>query len=330
MIDMPKYGKKYFKKRLGAFPSKWDSRNYRVNRATLTDVAKTPKEYTGLLEYGPVPVPDQNDVGLCVGEDGAIVMETTNTLLLKSPNFSTINIYTVASVDLSAGWLYHWSRHYSFPPIPDNVEGSTNFGLMKALHHKGTALESDVPTDNVAPWDGIEYDSDDEERAKKYAIDSYWNVNANPNDVKTAIYGLTHKLPYLMPDGTQGKAPLVSAYPVYESFGKAMENGVVPMPKSRERLLGGHSSAIFGWKIIDNKEYFINYNSWGESVGNGGIFYLPVDYPFYPNDWFLIHNGPPTDQPSPCKYGNGLTGLANWFNQKVLRNKGSFKYVNVM
>ena len=146
--------------------------------------------------------------------------------------------------------------------MPSHVEGSTNFGLVKALNKAGTALEADVPTDNVAPWDGITYDDDIVDRAKAYAIDSYWNVNDNVNDIKAAISGVSHVAPYEMPDGSPGKIPLVSAYPVYEGFNDAYDDGIVPNPLPGEKLRGGHSTAIVGWKIIDGKEYYITLNSW--------------------------------------------------------------------
>ncbi len=318
------------RKRLGAIPSPWDYRHFRVTRATIKQVLELPKEYDELVNYAPTdPWPDQGDIGSCVGWDGSIVMEITNTLLkLYAERTHQPELLRYIAVDLSAGWLYHWSR--VFAHVPDYVEGSTNLGLMKALNKKGTALEKDVPTDTKAPWDGITYNEQAEETAKQYAIDSYWNVNPNPNDVKAAIYGITHRAPYDMPDGSPGKIPLVSAYPVYESFKEAYDNGIVPMPKQSERLLGGHSSCILGWKIIDGKEYFINFNSWGDDVGDNGLFYIPVDYPFYNGDFWLIHNGPPTETPdwipSDCPFGKAVSNFLNIF-PKATRRRGRWIYM---
>jgi hypothetical protein len=248
-----------------------------------------------------------------------MVLETTN------------NIEDKGFKDLSAWWAYNRSRFYA--GITDiQGEGSTNFGLMQALHKEGCVPEPDCPTPkNLVPFEcnvesGLEI-------AKNWAIDQYWFVNASPNDVKAAIYGITHEMPYNMPDGSTGKAPLVAAFPVYESFKVAYTNGgIVPEPFIMEPLLGGHSSPIFGWKVIDGKEYYVNYGSWGEDVGDGGIFYIPTNYPFYPNDFFLIHNGPPTNSPdppspSPCTRGNDSAKLLNvvpW----ALRRKGRFYYLN--
>jgi len=321
-------GVKFLKDRLGAFPSPWDYRHYRVLQASPKEVVELPKEYyKELLKYAKTdPWPDQGDVGSCCGWCGDQVDSISSTLLklyAKRTNQPELLKYVI--IDLSAGWLYHWSREYA--NIPPDVEGSTNLGLMKAMKHKGAALEKDVPTDTKKPWDGITYTKEAEERAKQYAINSYWNINPNPNDIKAAIYGLTHELPYKMPDGSQGKIPLVSSYQVYQSYTEAYDDGIVPMPKENDKLLGGHSSAIIGWKVIDGEEYFVNMNSWGSEIGDGGLFYLPVKYPFYPYDFWLIHNGPPVPSPSPCAIGNGVADFLNKMSG-MLGRRGRFRYVN--
>jgi len=216
--------------------------------------------------------------------------------------------------DLSPGWLYHWSRHYA--NIPPYMEGSTNLGLMKALNKIGTVTEECCSTDTVKPWDGIDPCENAEEMAEDYAVDSYWFVNTFPNDYKAAIYGVTHEAPYKMPDGSDGKLPLVTAYPVYESYADGYDDGVVPLPHAGEQLLGGHSSCICGWTKIDNKPYWINVNSWGTDVGDEGVFYLPESYPFY--DAWLIHNGPRTEpNPSDCPIGRVWAGSYNLLARTV-------------
>jgi len=311
--------------RLGAYPSPWDKRHFRIPQVTRAQVAEIPTEYDELLDWAPTNVDkDQGNIGSCVGWDGNFIMEMTNTLLLHHAELSNRrDLLQYVLLDLSAGWLYHWSRYYA--NIPDWVEGSTNLGLMKALNKKGAATEECVPTDTQAPWDGINPCEEAEEQAAAHAIDSYWMVNPNPNDIKAAIYGLTHEAPYKMPDGTQGKIPLVSAFPVYESFSEGYDDGIVPMPKQGERLLGGHSSPIIGWNLIDDGKYWINFGSWGEDIGDKGLFYLPEDYPFYQNDFWLIHNGPPVFNGSNCKIGKGVASVLNAI-PTIFDRKGRFRY----
>jgi C1A family cysteine protease len=63
---------------------------------------------------------------------------------------------------------------------------------------------------------------------------------------------------------------------VYESFesDKVAQTGRVPMPKTSERMLGGHAIAACGYA----KTTITDANSWGTSWGRNGFFSLPLDY----------------------------------------------------
>ena len=302
---------------LGAIPSPWDIKHYRVPRATLLMATELPVNMSDLRSYTPSPFPYQGDIGSCVGWDGDNVMEITNRLEDKE------------IVKLSAGWLYYRSRYYA--KVPDYQEGSTNLGLMQALNREGATTEICAPTDIESPFT-IDYCTEAYEIAKNYAIDEYWMVNPNPSDIKAAIMGWTHEANYKMPDGSLGKIPLVSAYPVYKSYYEAFDNGgVVPMPKQNEKPLGGHSSTLIGWKEIDDGSHFDNLNSWGKDKGDNGHFYIPEEYPFYPFDFWLIHNGLPTNipdpTPSPCNVGRSWAKCNNLFPW-LGRRRGRFHYMN--
>jgi len=295
-MNKRKFSSKWISSRLGAFPSPWSSKHYRLTFVLPSEIAKIPPEYLELLDYAPTEDwPNQGNIGSCTGFSGSIAMEITNTLLkLHATKERQSSLLQYIKTDLSAGWVYYWARIYA--EIPQDLEGATNLGVLKALNKIGVATESEVPTDTEAPWDGIKYTPDILRGAGRFAINSYWNINPNPDDIRAAIYGLTHNMPYKMPDGTQGKAPLIAAYPIYSSFKEGYDDGIVPVPKNGDRFLGGHSSVIIGWKKIDDENYFVNFNSWGNEVGDNGLFYLPENYPFYPGDFWLIHNGPPSKQ----------------------------------
>jgi C1A family cysteine protease len=48
------------------------------------------------------------------------------------------------------------------------------------------------------------------------------------------------------------------------------------MPKKGEEFLGGHAVLCVGYD--DHKHHFIMRNSWGDSWGDKGYFYLPYEY----------------------------------------------------
>jgi C1A family cysteine protease len=82
----------------------------------------------------------------------------------------------------------------------------------------------------------------------------------------------------------QMKGCLVSGYPfvygftVYESFESTQvaQTGVVPMPASGEKVLGGHAVLAVGYD--DGSQRFIVRNSWGPGWGMAGYFTVPYAY----------------------------------------------------
>jgi hypothetical protein len=321
-VNKRQFTNKYIRERIGARPSGWDVRSASYQPPVVTkEIA--PKEFD-FLDYAPTNIrSDQGNIGSCVGWDFSMILESLmailemKTLVWYTGVSSVSNTLSWVDTDVSAGWAYHWSRKYSNPPVPEWVEGSTNFGAAKALNKVGFAFESEVPTDVTAPWDGIEYNDTVKKEAMKRAIASYHNIPNDPETIAATMYGLTFELPYKMPDGSHGKAPIASAFPVYNTFKDAYDDGVVPMPEPGDSLLGGHSSPLYGKKVIDGMEYYINYGSWGKDIGDEGKFYIPVDYPFYPNDFYLIVlRGQVVENPTVCisEKSNRLLPVLNWMD----------------
>lgn len=72
--------------------------------------------------------------------------------------------------------------------------------------------------------------------------------------------------------------PFVFGFSVYESFESASvaRGGVVPMPRPREALLGGHAVLAVGYD--DASSRFFVRNSWGAAWGQAGYCTMPYDY----------------------------------------------------
>ena len=76
----------------------------------------------------------------------------------------------------------------------------------------------------------------------------------------------------------QSGFPFVFGFVVYESFEseKVAKTGMVPMPKTNEKVMGGHAVCAVGFD--DTKQCFIVKNSWGANWGLDSYFYMPYQY----------------------------------------------------
>ena len=72
--------------------------------------------------------------------------------------------------------------------------------------------------------------------------------------------------------------PFVFGFTAYQSFegDDVAKSGILPMPKSREQVVGGHAVVCVGYD--DNAQQFIVRNSWGVDWGLKGYFMMPYAY----------------------------------------------------
>lgn len=299
------------KSRLGAVPYIPDPRDYRVAQVTPEVIRSIPPENRVLLRYIGEWVDNQGNIGSCVGWCGSRVREIVDNIhrsndLEPEPNPEPLEVGTeLHDEDLSAGWAYQKSRDYTNIPLPS--EGSTNAGLVKAMLKEGICREEFCKTDTRSPFT-FDPEPGASEDAEEFKISAYYRVSTDPVSMQAAMMGLTMDPGYMMPDGSKGMCPLITAYPVYETFSEGYDDGIVPMPESGDKLLGGHSSAIVGWKLIDGEPYWINCNSWGniggkEYIGDEerempGFFYIPFGYEFY-DAWIVRVGEKPDPEPEP-------------------------------
>src|SRR5439155_20859076 len=72
--------------------------------------------------------------------------------------------------------------------------------------------------------------------------------------------------------------PFGFGFTVYESFESTAvaRTGKVPMPGTREKVLGGHAVCAIGYR--DSDRTFLCRNSWGTKWGMRGYFTIPYAY----------------------------------------------------
>ena len=88
--------------------------------------------------------------------------------------------------------------------------------------------------------------------------------------------------------------PVVFGFVVYESFMGIGSDGIAPMPQPGESPVGGHCVYMLGYDLATRRVKC--RNSWGQSWGAQGDFYLPVEYVSNPNlasdFWMIRRTGP--------------------------------------
>jgi len=54
--------------------------------------------------------------------------------------------------------------------------------------------------------------------------------------------------------------------------------GLFEMPSNRDTPTGYHAMLVVGHRLMNGRRWFILLNSWGQSVGDYGLFYMPEEY----------------------------------------------------
>ena len=189
-------------------------------------------------------VEDQGQLGSCTSfATGAAIRFARKKQSL--PDFVTSHLF-----------LYYNSRK-----IKSEDTGATIRDSIKAASKQGDCPEVEWPYDierfALKPPKQV-YDDALKDRAV-----SYLRVSQTVTQMKSCL---------------ASGFPIVVGFSVYESFEseQVARTGIVPMPSSRESLLGGHAVLCCGYRESDQK--FILRNSWSSGWGDKGYFYMDYEY----------------------------------------------------
>ena len=82
------------------------------------------------------------------------------------------------------------------------------------------------------------------------------------------------------------ECPFVFGFVVYESFYSSanMHYGKMQMPTTNDEIKGRHAVMAVGYD--DTAKHFIILNSWGDTFGDKGYFYMPYDFIVAPDKAF--------------------------------------------
>ena len=211
-------------------------------------VRKVPAKLPAKVDLRPQcsPVEDQGQLGSCTGNALAGALEFLE------------NKDGVPFIDMSRLFIYYNERA---------IEGSvkSDSGAMirdgiKTLAKQGVCSEKTWPY--VISKFSVKPTAACYKEAAQHQITSYERI-LTVDEMRTCLA-----------DGY----PFVFGFTVYESFESqhVARTGMVPMPKSKERVVGGHAVLAVGYD--DRKKQFLVRNSWGADWGLKGYFKMPYAY----------------------------------------------------
>jgi len=189
------------------------------------------------------PIFDQGQLGSCTANAGV----AARIMLDKLP------------VNLSRLFQYYNERVIEKDVSADG--GAQMRDIGKAMAAYGICLET------LCPYDIAAFENKPTPQAYKealsYKVKTYYSV-PDLNGIKQIL--------------ALKQQPVLIGIDVYTSFESALvaKTGIIPLPKKTESKLGGHAICAVGYD--DTKKWLICRNSWGETWGDKGYFYLPYTY----------------------------------------------------
>ncbi len=247
----PKLGKG-----LGRKPDAPDKRDSHVPRLAHLGISAPLPNSADVFAGLNLPVYDQGSLGSCTANAGVLYRR------FLAQRFAQ---YSALDENLSRLFLYYQERLLPWNDDPDQDGGAAIRDIFYTLAHTGVCLEADDP---YVP----------EEFASAQANDSPTDL-ADASRYKIGAY-------HRVPDVDTARSCLASGYgvalgfAVYESFESIGADGVMPLPRAGEQVLGGHAVVICGYD--DGISRFKIQNSWGARWGASGYFWMP--YAFLAND----------------------------------------------
>lgn len=196
------------------------------------------------------PIEDQGRLGSCTGQAVAGAIELLNNREGKPIDVSRLYIYYYER--LLEGTVHYDSGAY----IRDGIKATYKYG---------------APLEKLWPYNITQFRTQPSQPAISDGAKRKVTLYERAVDFNACINALANGY------------PVIIGFLVYASFmsNTLARTGIMPYPKPKESLLGGHAVLLVGYN--NSKKTFIARNSWGTTWGDKGYFYMP--YQVIQNTW---------------------------------------------
>lgn len=245
----------------GALRSPYDARDYTIE-TLVPDIAQAgalPNEFS--LQR-PKNIKNQGTIGSCVAHALSTAKEIEE-------------YYQNSSREMSVGYIYGNRRGFDY-----TGEGMYPNEALYNLKKYGVCEKSLFPyNQEFSKVNSLRQQNEStlDKNAALYKISAYakLNVDNSGKSIKQALVNI---------------GPVLACWMLYDSFSKVPKTGIVPNPNTKtEECVGSHAMCIVGYKKINNKDYYIVVNSWGNFWGDDGLCYIPASYQPY-EAWSITDN----------------------------------------
>lgn len=232
----------------------------------------------------------------------------------------------------SIGWLFG-NR------LPSQLQGEelNNEAVLTQLKNDGTPVYTFIPESVKRGWpDNYTYYDKYGLPGAKNTISAIYNDiidSARPQRIQSFTKYTTWTITDLRRIIYNNQCAIITIN-LYDNFYESENNGGWIPKYHSGSFRTGHMMVVLGWKYVNNQFYFICQNSWGDWVGDSGLFYLPADNNFTSGWWEIVDgNYPYPSPPIPSaplidtSYGNNSDGrFEGGFILKWGASSGATKY----
>lgn len=230
----------------GCLKSPYDSRDYQFSTlvaGSWWSKSKNPIEFIPSYEIEPF---DQGDTQMCCA--CAVAMSRYIGELNDSgiqERFSPAYIYANRANSVVVDGVYEGEGMYLKDALKQlTISGDCAFWMFRSFGTYNELKEF---------YDGNKGTMDN--AAHPYRVSSYYAVKTD-NEIKKAILST---------------GSVLASFIITSGWYDTKEDGII---RTYGNIESGHAVLIIGWKIIDNKQYWIILNSWGKEWGDNGLGYI--------------------------------------------------------